>query len=66
MSESRTRYRERIVQEQDEVAALCYIGDGIHRLAKAAEMLLDPEAVASHRFNAERPLSVVEREERAA
>lgn len=46
---SRDGYRQQIVEAQDQVSAILYAGDGIHRLAKAVEMLLDPEEVAAKR-----------------
>lgn len=62
---SRAQFRQKIVADQDEIAALCYIGDGLHRLAKAVELMLDPEAVASHRYRNVRSLSAVDEEEAA-
>lgn len=46
---SRSGYRQQIVEAHDQVSAILYVGDGIHRLAKAVEMLLDPGEVAAKR-----------------
>lgn len=47
---SRASYRREVLEAKDQVGATLYVGDALHRLAKAFEMLLDPEDVERRRY----------------
>jgi len=48
--QGREEYRKQLLDADNQVGATLYVGDGLHRLAKAVEMLLDPTAVETRRF----------------